>query len=90
MTMTRRGLLGSMLALVGWRPTKIPAPSRRPWAERADELQEREGVYCDYVAWREWFERKRTREGFENPLDEYSPDEVHLYSLMCELADGEA
>lgn len=65
----------------------------RPWAKRAEELQEQEGMYADIVAWEEWVQEKLGV--WESTAGDELWDEmslanwnVRLYSIMCELCDN--
>lgn len=98
-SISRRGLFGTLAALIGWRPKWIDSPintSRRPWAKRAEELFEKEGPYADYCGWEEWIQSRldnfypgccwATEESFDE-MD--SGSKIAWYSLMCDLADGQ-
>lgn len=72
--------------------TPVPNDSCRPWAKRADELFEREGMYADYAAWREWIANaiSKDHDDILDVLDEASPSAyaIALYSIMCDLSDA--
>jgi hypothetical protein len=94
---TRRGWIGLLLSLLGWRPTLPehvdPAVAERPWNKFAD--WERDGVWSDFAAWEVWMNGKLT--DFYPPGSIHHPEEffdgmdtldrIPLYCLMCELAD---
>lgn len=63
--------------------------SRRPWAKRARELDESEGAYADFAAWKQWLEKSFADWGVEDDefIETYTHD-VHLYAIMCDLADA--
>lgn len=70
------------------------APKReRPWAAKARELEEEEGMWADYAAWEMWIEGKLTDfypEGScwhpEQLWEDWGMgDRAALYCLMCDL-----
>lgn len=102
---TRRGLLAGVLSLLGWRPKvetravykdtwSPPVPRVRPWANLRNE--EKEGPYCDYVAWETWMGGELNRPGNVMQDAFYVFDSssvlerIGLYSVMCEVADWDA
>ena len=54
-----------------------------PWDERAIELEEVEGPYCHYAAWKEWFAEWNAKQTVSLQLDIGELDTVALYSAFC-------
>lgn len=99
--MNRRFAISTALAtLAAWflrpvpsapnpKPPYVPLePRKRPWADRADELWEQEGMWCDYAAWKEWMGAKVDYEDDVPICDMLSGvQSAYLYSAMCDLAE---
>lgn len=70
-----------------------PAVRARPWAAKAKELEEKEGLYDDYGAWEWWIENQVVKYGPDGAGDLLSDmdadNKVGLYATMCKLADGD-
>lgn len=62
----------------------------RPWHERAVELEESEGAYCDYAAFKEWFTAAECK--MPDPGDILGelehPDDINLYVILCDTFDA--
>lgn len=63
---------------------------KRPWHDRAEELREKEGDWCDYIAWREWFAAQgETRDGNSDGdallhvLDDAAYTHINAIMLYC-------
>ena len=60
----------------------------RPWHKRADELENKEGLYCDFIAWREWFQEQEDKIvdcDILVGMDWF--DTASLYSIFCKVYD---
>ena len=66
---------------------------KRPWADKADELEPKEGVWCDFVAWRMWLEAQHgagtaTGTAILEHLDRsFDHLDIALYCIFCDLYD---
>jgi hypothetical protein len=64
----------------------------RPWHARSIELEPKEGPWCDYAAFREWFsaeENKLVDPGDILALldDDLGIDPINLYVIFCKVFD---
>lgn len=59
---------------------------RRPWAQRAEELEPYESVWCDYTAWKEWFNAADKDHDILGQLDSLAA--IHLYSMFTMAYEG--
>lgn len=63
----------------------------RPWDARAIELEPKEGHYCDYVAFLEWFDAKLAAGPWDCLRDIIEASEpngmIPIYTLMCDAYD---
>lgn len=61
----------------------------RPWSDRAAALLATEGDYADFAAWQEWLETTATHNVDRQVMSGMlTADQVRLYAVMCDLADG--
>ena len=80
------------MAIEDCTPEVVDDPPR-PWSNRARELEESEGHYADYEAWREWLAKEwsDTVDGTDHsPILETLDTEgatvaVMLYSIFCDF-----
>lgn len=59
----------------------------RPWHKRALELEPTEGPHSDFVAFREWFTKKETRQDSDILGSINAMDTINLFCIMCDLFD---
>lgn len=79
---------GGVIEVILFPDAKPRDTSKRPWAKRARELDEREGAYADLAAWAEWIEEPMHQFDCSVEFIEQCQHETALYVLMCDLADG--
>jgi hypothetical protein len=67
---------------------------KRPWNERATELEPTEGAWCDYAAWREWFTEQEGKIVTDSSdiltalEQDCNPDAINLYTIFCNVFDA--
>ena len=71
------------------------AESNRPWADRVEALEQKDGHYADYAAFLQWIgdEQERCKmlgsgDFIANMDDADSSNSVCLYSILCDAFDG--
>lgn len=57
----------------------------RPWKQRADELEAKDGIYADYCAWEEWFQRELGDDNWETWEALDAGNKCYVYSISCKL-----
>lgn len=66
----------------------------RPWDARAIELEPKEGHFCDYAAFLEWFDHKLSTGPWDCLRDTIEAVEcngmIPIYSLFCDAYDQNA
>ena len=82
--LTRRELLGGVAGLPALVAANDKPQRKAPWHDRAAELEEKEGPYCDYAAFCEWAEENWIFD--ETSRD--TMDDVGWYVLCNQLLYG--
>lgn len=66
---------------------------KRPWADRADQLEAKEGYWCDYAAFLEWFGKQESKlyspgDIIQVLIDNDTIDTINLYCIFCDAFDA--
>lgn len=63
------------------------AVKERPWAARAAELWDRDGIWSDFAAFCEWFSGQLSDELQDWWDNTDSLDQIAIYTICCGLCD---